>query len=231
MGRLLRLELENFKSYNGRSTIGPFHRFTAIIGPNGSGKSNLMDAISFVCGIASKHLRSIVLSDLISNVSQKDHGKQLTCSVTLVYECTENEMEECAEGQEMYFTRKISSTGHGSYAFNGKETTFEKYMLYLKSIGILTKARNFLVFQGDIENMANKKPLELTKLFEMISTSEEMSSEYKECLLEKNRAEEDTIFAYQKKKGLLAERKIVRIIYYLSGLNRMSYSCMYIMGI
>ena len=48
MGYLHSLEIENFKSYMGRVTIGPFGRFTSIIGPNGSGKSNLMDAISFV---------------------------------------------------------------------------------------------------------------------------------------------------------------------------------------
>lgn len=37
MGRLIRLELENFKSYKGLQVIGPFKRFTAIIGPNGAG--------------------------------------------------------------------------------------------------------------------------------------------------------------------------------------------------
>jgi len=50
MGFLEYLEIEDFKSYKGRVTIGPFAKFTSIIGPNGSGKSNLMDAISFVLG-------------------------------------------------------------------------------------------------------------------------------------------------------------------------------------
>lgn len=36
-GILNRLEIENFKSWKGKQTIGPFSRFTAIIGPNGSG--------------------------------------------------------------------------------------------------------------------------------------------------------------------------------------------------
>jgi hypothetical protein len=36
-GHIDRLEVENFKSYKGIQTIGPFHRFTAIIGPNGAG--------------------------------------------------------------------------------------------------------------------------------------------------------------------------------------------------
>ena len=38
MGYLQRLELENFKTYKGKHTIGPFKRFTAIIGPNGCGE-------------------------------------------------------------------------------------------------------------------------------------------------------------------------------------------------
>lgn len=48
MGRLMRIEAENFKSYAGTQIIGPFKDFTAVIGPNGAGKSNLMDAIRFV---------------------------------------------------------------------------------------------------------------------------------------------------------------------------------------
>ncbi|CAM9972318.1 unnamed protein product, partial [Ectocarpus sp. 4 AP-2014] len=65
MGRLIRIEAENFKSYAGTQIIGPFKDFTAVIGPNGAGKSNLMDAISFVLGVQSKHLRSTKLSDLV----------------------------------------------------------------------------------------------------------------------------------------------------------------------
>jgi structural maintenance of chromosome 1 len=38
MGKLIQLELEEFKSYKGKQIIGPFDGFTAIIGPNGAGK-------------------------------------------------------------------------------------------------------------------------------------------------------------------------------------------------
>ena len=40
MGYLKLLELDNFKSYSGKQTLGPFKPFTAIIGPNGAGKKN-----------------------------------------------------------------------------------------------------------------------------------------------------------------------------------------------
>ena len=56
-GCLKSLQIQDFKSYKGLHSIGPFSSFTAVIGPNGSGKSNLMDAISFVCGVKTSHLR------------------------------------------------------------------------------------------------------------------------------------------------------------------------------
>lgn len=76
MGKLIKLELENFKSYNGKQIIGPFDQFTSIIGPNGSGKSNLMDAISFVLGVNSSHLRSSHLVDLINRRSDAEIANQ-----------------------------------------------------------------------------------------------------------------------------------------------------------
>src|SRR3989338_9076918 len=57
-GRIVRLEVENFKSYKGKHTIGPFDNFTCIIGPNGAGKSNVMDAISFVLGLRAAYMRT-----------------------------------------------------------------------------------------------------------------------------------------------------------------------------
>ncbi len=37
---VVRIELENFKSYRGQQIIGPFlHPFVSVIGPNGSGTS------------------------------------------------------------------------------------------------------------------------------------------------------------------------------------------------
>uniref|UniRef100_N1QUY1 Uncharacterized protein n=1 Tax=Aegilops tauschii TaxID=37682 RepID=N1QUY1_AEGTA len=84
-GRIHRLEVENFKSYKGTQTIGPFFDFTAIIGPNGAGKSNLMDAISFVLGVRSAHLRGAQLKDLIYALDDRDkEAKGRRASVRLV---------------------------------------------------------------------------------------------------------------------------------------------------
>lgn len=71
-GRLLHIEVENFKSYRGVHKIGPFQDLTAVIGPNGSGKSNLMDAISFVCGIKTAHLRANLKVRTVPSIIDND---------------------------------------------------------------------------------------------------------------------------------------------------------------
>lgn len=78
-GRLLHIEVENFKSYRGVHTIGPFQDLTAVIGPNGSGKSNLMDAISFVCGVTTTHLRANL------KVCSHRHPRRSTRPSTYIY--------------------------------------------------------------------------------------------------------------------------------------------------
>ncbi|KIK41440.1 hypothetical protein CY34DRAFT_85399 [Suillus luteus UH-Slu-Lm8-n1] len=61
---LIRIEVNDFKSYRGHEVIGPLN-FTSVIGPNGAGKSNLMDAISSVLGVKSAQLRSSQLKDFV----------------------------------------------------------------------------------------------------------------------------------------------------------------------
>ncbi|TDH71545.1 hypothetical protein CCR75_001082 [Bremia lactucae] len=216
MGRIARLELENFKSYGEYHVIGPFHRFTAVVGPNGSGKSNLMDAISFVLGVHSRQLRSIQLRDLIHRAPHDVDTNERSAFVTLVYELGADEKppskSQAAQTlqKEVKFTRLISEKGVGSYRLDGHDVSSETYQNQLKEIGILVKARNFLVFQGDVESIASKSPLELTKLFEQISMSDEYKSSYEKLAIEKDTAEENTIFAYKRKKGLVAEKRLVK---------------------
>ncbi len=53
-----KIVLENFKSYQGKTVIGPFHKlFTAIVGPNGSGKSNLIESLLFIFGKRASWMR------------------------------------------------------------------------------------------------------------------------------------------------------------------------------
>ena len=142
-GRIHRLEVENFKSYKGHQVIGPFKNFTAIIGPNGAGKSNLMDAISFVLGVRSMQLRGAQLKDLIYAFDDKERDqKGRKAFVKLVY--------ITGHGEELEFARVISSSGTSDYRINSKTVSWDEYNAKMKSLGILIKARNFLVFQASV---------------------------------------------------------------------------------
>jgi chromosome segregation protein len=52
------IEIEGFKSFANKTIIPLNKNLNIIIGPNGSGKSNIIDAISFVLGESSRHLRA-----------------------------------------------------------------------------------------------------------------------------------------------------------------------------
>ncbi|KAJ1809122.1 Structural maintenance of chromosomes protein 1, partial [Coemansia sp. RSA 2598] len=152
MGRLVQLELENFKSYRGHQVIGPFSSFTAVVGPNGAGKSNLMDAISFVLGVRSSHLRSTQLKDLVYrgrtvetrnghviDEAGDQHGRRAW--VKAVYEDDKQ--------RTINFQRTITVSGDSEYRINGRAVSLQTYNQALETQNILVKAKNFLVFQGD----------------------------------------------------------------------------------
>ncbi|TYH64313.1 hypothetical protein ES332_D07G258300v1 [Gossypium tomentosum] len=199
-GKIIRLELENFKSYKGLQTIGPFSDFTAIIGPNGAGKSNLMDAISFVLGVRTGQLRGGHLRDLIYAFDDREKEQRgRRAFVRLVY--------QLAGCSELCFTRSITSTGGSEYRIDSSVVNVEEYNGKLRSLGILVKARNFLVFQGDVESIASKNPKELTGLLEQISGSESVKNKYEELEELKARAEEKSALIYQRKRTIVMERK------------------------
>jgi len=191
------LELFNFKSYKGKQTVGPFKKFSAIIGPNGAGKSNLMDAISFVLGVRASHLRGAQIRDMIYRVGGSGE-RASEAYVQLAFH---------SDDEETLFKRHIPASGNATYSINGKSVSWDAYEKELKKFSILVKARNFLVFQGDVESIASKSPLELTKLIEKISGSAELKAEYDALLAESEKAKDQQEYIFQKKKTIITEKK------------------------
>uniref|UniRef100_A0A8C6T3Z6 Structural maintenance of chromosomes 1B n=1 Tax=Neogobius melanostomus TaxID=47308 RepID=A0A8C6T3Z6_9GOBI len=190
MGYLKQIDVDNFKSWRGKQTIGPFLRFSCIIGTNGSGKSNVMDAISFAIGERSSTLRVKHLRDLI-------HGAHIgapvsrSASVCLRY-CSEEE-------EETSFSRTINGDS-SEYRVNGVQMTLSQYLKQLEEIGVITKAQNCLVFQDE-----GGKGEEVRD----ISQSRELASEYEQKKNAMLRSKEDTQFHFNKKKSAVVERKQV----------------------
>ncbi|CDU17965.1 chromosome segregation protein Smc1 [Plasmodium yoelii] len=184
----------NFKSYENENIIGPFSKFTAIIGPNGSGKSNIMDCICFVLGIDNKYLRIKNLRKLIyhkENEKMENISKK-KCYVKLTIECNNKETVE--------LKRTLNYKGVTNFYINERLVNHDEYTNFLRRNRIETKTKTCLIFQGDIEEIINKKPTELSKLFEYISGSNEYEQIYEEI---KERLKEKQISC----KNLLYEKK------------------------
>lgn len=235
MGKLLALELFNFKSYKGHHVMqfGDSY-FTSIIGPNGSGKSNSMDAISFVLGIKSSHLRSTHLKDLVYRGRVLKHAK-IAADGTATEDATNGDAEAGASdeetqtstqqarsdpqtawvmavfeddaGEEQKWKRSITAAGTSEYRINNRPVTSKMYNEALEAENILIKARNFLVFQGDVEQIASQSPKDLTRLIEQISGSLEYKAEYERLKLEKEKADEEQGYKLQQRRGINGEIK------------------------
>ncbi|XP_066593968.1 structural maintenance of chromosomes protein 1A isoform X2 [Prorops nasuta] len=160
-----------------------------------------MDAISFVMGEKTSSLRVKRFSELI-------HGASIgmpvsrSASVTAVFELEDK--------TEKSFMRSVQGSS-SEHRINNTVVTSQVYLNELEHLGINVKAKNFLVFQGAVESIAMKNPKERTALFEEISNSGALKTEYERLRTEMLKAEEETQFSYQKKKGIAAERKEAKL--------------------
>ncbi|ODV89288.1 hypothetical protein CANCADRAFT_3915 [Tortispora caseinolytica NRRL Y-17796] len=207
MGRLLKLTIQNFKSYKGLHEIdfGPNQiSFLSIIGPNGSGKSNLMDAISFVLGIKATYLRSSTLSDLIyrppvDSFNEPEINANSSATVCFYYLTNTDQI--------ITFRRSVTESGHSSYFVNDVVKSFKNYRDILEKENILSKIRNFLVFQGDIENIASQTPKQLTQLIEFVSGSSALINEYDALKKELDQIEDSSSLAFIRRRNYTRDMK------------------------
>ncbi|KAF6072883.1 hypothetical protein FOB64_000025 [Candida albicans] len=180
MGRLIGLELFNFKSYKGKSIIGfGSSYFTSIIGPNGAERRRNIDTDSTTLDA----IEQDPTSAYVMATYEKDDGEILKLK------------------------RTITASGNSDYQINGQSVTMLNYSMVLKQENILIKARNFLVFQGDVETIASQNPKDLTKLIETISGSNEYINEYERLKEEHEKAHELTTSVFSRKRTLNSESK------------------------
>ncbi|KAF8892810.1 hypothetical protein CPB84DRAFT_1816222 [Gymnopilus junonius] len=102
---------------------------------------------------------------------------------------------------------RLRATGASEYNLNSKVVTYTAYNAALITHNILVKAKNFLVFQGDVEAVASQSPRELSRLIEQISGSLELAAEYDKANEAQERAKENATFNFTKRRGIAGEIK------------------------
>eukprot|EP00803_Ostreobium_quekettii_P005317 evm.model.scf_340.8 EVM.evm.TU.scf_340.8 scf_340:54597-68221(-) len=163
MTRLMirQMVLENFKSYAGSRTIGPFDKsFTAVVGPNGSGKSNVIDAMLFVFGKRAKKLRLNKVSELIHKSSNYRHLQYARVSVHF-QEIIDKEGADFDVVQDSNFviSRVATIANKSDYEINGRKSSFTEVTNLLKAKGVDLDNNRFLILQGEVEMISQMKPM------------------------------------------------------------------------
>ncbi|KAL6715691.1 Structural maintenance of chromosomes protein 1 [Lecanora helva] len=194
-----------------------------------------MDAISFVLGIKSSHLRSAHLRDLVfrgrvlrTSKINKDGsatangfngnangelGSEGEPEATGAHERNDPKsawvmaVYEDDAGDEQYWKRTITNQGVSEYRINNGIVTAQQYNETLEAENILIKARNFLVFQGDVEAIASQSPRDLTRLIEQISGSLEYKADYERLRETQEEALENQNFTLHRRRGINSEIK------------------------
>jgi structural maintenance of chromosome 4 len=182
---ITRMVLDNFKSYAGPITIGPFDaNMTSVVGPNGSGKSNVIDAMLFVFGFRANKMRQGKLSELIHSSSRHPNLQYTKVSVHFrdVVDLPDGTVQP-VEGTELVVAREAKQDNSSTYWVNGKRAGREEVVTLLKRRGIDLDHNRFLILQGEVEQIAMMKP-------KAPSAHEDGLLEYLEDIIGSNRLKE-----------------------------------------
>ena len=157
---ILKMVVNNFKSYAGKKIIGPFHKnFSAVIGPNGSGKSNVIDALLFVFGKKASKLRLKKVSELIHKSSAFPDCQECQVDVYFADIIDRGEDEvEIVPGTELVVSRYANKKQQSKYFINGKGVTWGTVGDLLRKRGIDLDNNRFLILQGEVESISMMKP-------------------------------------------------------------------------
>jgi chromosome segregation protein len=193
MVHIKRVELTNFKSFGGTTSIPLLPGFTVVSGPNGSGKSNILDALLFALGLSSsKGMRAERLPDLVNNSQSRKTTVETRVTVTFdLSDLTFPELEEeptqlggegetVTEGEETGLvakeewsvTRKLRVTKQGTYTstyyINGEPCTQTELHEQLNRLRIYPEGYN-VVLQGDVTGIITMKPRERREIIDELA--------------------------------------------------------------
>jgi len=211
---LLRIELENFKSFAGEVTISLEEGFIAITGPNGSGKSNSLDAMQFVLGPKStKSLRAANVTQLIFNGGKRGRPAK-HMSATLVFSNTpefDGRRRLRVDTDEVSFTRSVRLGRKGApisaYRINDDPSSATDMRRILAEAGLRASGYN-IVQQGDVTTLATMTPHKRRAVLEDVAGVTAYDDEIRRATTQRKHVENniETIDLFEKEqKGRLKD--------------------------
>ena len=161
--RLIKLEINGFKSFARKTEIEFEPGVTAIVGPNGSGKSNIADAVRWVLGEQSaRALRGAKMEDVIFNGTEQK--KPLAyCEVSLTFDNADGKLN--TDFTEVTVTRRVYRSGESEYLINRTACRLKDIGEVFRDTGI-GKEGYSIIGQGRVEEILSNKSSERRNAFE-----------------------------------------------------------------
>lgn len=170
--KLIRLEIQGFKSFKDKTIIHFDEGITGIVGPNGCGKSNIVDALFWVMGEQSaKHLRGSKMKDLIFAGSSKySPGSWAEVTLVLLNDTGKHIHigNQVAKPQEIALTRKLYRNGETEYRINGIPARLKDIHEVFMDTGAGAKSYS-IIAQGEINKLVQAKPQERRTMIEEVA--------------------------------------------------------------
>ncbi|ELA42641.1 uncharacterized protein VICG_00393 [Vittaforma corneae ATCC 50505] len=205
-----RLEITNFKSYKGTHLLGPLDRFSCIIGPNGSGKSNILDAISFVLNVPNSYLRVKHLKNLVeynsTEASVKIYINSMIFERRIYKDGANSNANDSAILDSANLNQDIYHSTNCKYFVNGNKVTQRQYNQELEQLNILSKVKNFVIYQGDVI----KSDVDLLKMIENVCGSDAYAEEYNVLSEKISVMNKSLSLKYEKRKDCLEMMKEIK---------------------
>jgi len=166
--RLTNIKISGFKSFVDKTEISLSEKRTAIVGPNGCGKSNIIDAVKWVLGETSKHIRGDNIGDVIFNGtdSRKPHDY---ANVELLFSNTENRIGgQYAEYDEISVKREVTRDGTSKYFLNNSHCRRRDILDIFMGTGLGPKSYA-IINQGTASKLIESKPEEFRVYLEEVA--------------------------------------------------------------
>ena len=166
--RLTNIKISGFKSFVDKTEISLSEKRTAIVGPNGCGKSNIIDAVKWVLGETSKHIRGDNIDDVIFNGtdSRKPHDY---ANVELLFSNTENRIGgQYAQYDEISVKREVTRDGNSKYFLNNSHCRRRDILDIFMGTGLGPKSYA-IINQGTASKLIESKPEEFRVYLEEVA--------------------------------------------------------------
>jgi chromosome segregation protein len=177
--RLLRLELEGFKSFAERTAIEFGPGITCIVGPNGCGKSNIVDAIRWVLGeLNPRTLRGKSMSDVIFH-GNKHRRPASAAHVQLTF--LDDTLRLGLACHEVRIARRLHRSGESEYLLNGEPCRLKDIRRLFMDTGVGVDTYSVME-QGKVDKLLQAGPRDRRYLFEEAAGISKFKSQRSEAM-------------------------------------------------